>query len=101
MIRAPTDGVNHFPTAKLYEGFKRPKRSSQPRGVPRKADVPPAILTNQLPVGGCRKYHSVKIDGLYRLQFLRDIIVRCMLYSIHLYGLYTCLCLQRAKARPI
>ena len=46
---------------------------------------------------GCRKYHSVKIDGLYRLQFLRDIIVRCMLYSIHLYGLYTCLCLQRAK----
>ena len=46
---------------------------------------------------GCRKYHSVKIDGLYRLQFLRDIIVRCMLYSIHLYGLYTCLRLQRAK----
>ena len=46
---------------------------------------------------GRREHHSVKIDGLHRLKQLYGFVVNDRSYSVLLYGLYTCLCLQRAK----
>ena len=52
MMRPPTEGVNHLPSAMVNAGRMRPKRSLQPRGVPRKAVVAADAWRNQLVVQG-------------------------------------------------
>ena len=98
VIDTCTDGRSEpFSDCETVRGFQASEEVFAAERCAEKGGRTPGNADKPVASPGCRKYHSVKIDGLYRLPFLRDIIVRCMLYSIHLYGLYTCLCLQRAK----